>query len=106
MGDIGDQNRRLVLPEHLNRGQRFLFNVMKHYEDDGGLPCRLIEPGSAGVGKYFALDSFVYYLVTEKGYRIGEEILIVVYTGVAALLVGVSPFTVLGVCRSLVITCR
>ena len=93
LGDDGDFERREVLPEHLNRDQRFLFNVLKQFDDDrransAAPPCRIIVPGYGGVGKSFTLDAFVHHLISTHGCKVGDEILICAYTGVAALLVG------------------
>lgn len=92
-GDGDEFERRAVEPRHLNKGQRFLFNVMVEYDtakraDDNAPPARIIVPGKAGVGKSFALDAFVHYLITTHDEEVGETMFICAYTGVAALLVG------------------
>ena len=93
LGDSDDFPRRAVEPDQLNRGQRFLFEVLKFHDDrqrndPEATPCRIIVPGKAGVGKSFALDAFVHYLRTRHGAEVGKEIVICAYTGVASLLIG------------------
>ena len=96
LADGDDENnftRRPVTLDHLNAGQRFLVNVLIDFDvrqraDPNADPCRMMVPGKAGVGKSFALDSFVHYLSTTHNETVGEHILIVAYTGTAALIVG------------------
>ena len=64
-----------MLPEHLNRDQRFLFNILKQFDDDrransAAPPCRIIVPGFGGVGKSFTLDAFVHHLISTLDARL------------------------------------
>ena len=74
-GEDGDVERREVLPGHLNQDQRFLFNILKHFDDNrradpAAPPCRIIVPGFGGVGKSFTLDAFVHHLISTHGCKV------------------------------------